>query len=713
MKRAKDKSDGRKFGGIMMKVRTILRGFLCENICTDLDMVNCHPVLLMSTLKSKGQADRFTGLMSYIEERETVLTDIIQADGLDRAAAKQLVIMSMYTNEFISTKSQKMRTLDMEFKRAQDMMIDDGFDDFLKNLPEEKKKNARACYMSRCMTVVEDQLVTDAAQWVREYGDGTYRATALIFDGFHVSKKDSSGSYSSLPEDESRQLCDYLEHKTVSNWNIEMKWAAKPFTKSFTLDKRREEEIRVTRQFTNIISNNVKKIGALFQVRCASGYYRWYDKTQLQTFYSHMVYDKVRTNSDGNSYTTREFFINEVLSPTLIHIIPSFEDTQPYPPPLVAPESCYNSWKDFKCIEYKEQYTYDKEYVRDIIDLISGLTGDDTRLAQFLLHWIYTVVCIPSIKCERIPFISSAPGAGKDTLVSILESMMGTQHLWKCEDSNQLFGVFNPMMENSYLVILSEFDSCDLQRLGKMKHYATCPQITVNMKGKDARVSNSYHKFMVMTNSGSESGTMNMSLSSGERRFVLMHSSERNVGNNKLFERLYEGMKDESKIRSFYEYITKHHEHAPLFKNDEIPLSQFHINSTQIPSVVRFISTMVVNHSALTQSKTSDELWLLYKSWAEDSNISLGKLSKQSFSKTISHIFPPTSGMSITKNIRIGASVCRGRDMDTHILKKYIEKKWPGVYNENTVSNNDDSYEEIITHFMSFHDSVDDKPDDP
>eukprot|EP00965_Chrysotila_dentata_P216857 6189616-Pleurochrysis_carterae.AAC.1 len=189
MKRAKDKTDGRKFGGIMMKIRTLIRGFLCENIATDLDMVNCHPVLLMSKLKSKGQNDRFTSLMSYIQERETVLNDIIQEDGLDRASAKQLVIMSMYTNEFIATKSQRMRSLDTEFKRAQDMIIDYGFDEFKKNLPDEKKKNARACYMSRCMTVMEDKLVSDAVQWVREYGDGMYRATALIFNGFHVRKK--------------------------------------------------------------------------------------------------------------------------------------------------------------------------------------------------------------------------------------------------------------------------------------------------------------------------------------------------------------------------------------------------------------------------------------------------------------------------------------------------------------------------------------------
>eukprot|EP00965_Chrysotila_dentata_P216858 6189616-Pleurochrysis_carterae.AAC.2 len=183
------------------------------------------------------------------------------------------------------------------------------------------------------------------------------------------------------------------------------------------MDKRLEEEIRVTRQFTRIISNNVKKIGALFKVQCTSGHSRWYHKSQLQTFYSHMVYDK--------------------------------------------------------CKQYKEPYTYNQDFVRDALDLISVLTGDDTRMTQFLLHWIYTTINIPSVKCERIPFISSAPGVGKDTLVSILESIMGAQHVWKCEDSNQIFENFNPMLESSYLVVLSEFDSHDMQRLGKMKHYAT------------------------------------------------------------------------------------------------------------------------------------------------------------------------------------------------------------------------------------------------
>ena len=64
------------------------------NDCTDIDMVNAHPTLMLALAKKHGIDTK--ALNAYISKREEALTHIQSFYSVDRKAAKQLVLMISY-----------------------------------------------------------------------------------------------------------------------------------------------------------------------------------------------------------------------------------------------------------------------------------------------------------------------------------------------------------------------------------------------------------------------------------------------------------------------------------------------------------------------------------------------------------------------------------------------------------------------------------------
>lgn len=70
--------------------------FAVINNVSDIDMVNCHPVLIKSFLNKAYENIQTEAIDTYIDNREKALQEIMSFYGVDRAAAKQLVLMVGY-----------------------------------------------------------------------------------------------------------------------------------------------------------------------------------------------------------------------------------------------------------------------------------------------------------------------------------------------------------------------------------------------------------------------------------------------------------------------------------------------------------------------------------------------------------------------------------------------------------------------------------------
>ena len=83
-------------------LRQEIRHTLANGICTDIDIVNCHPVLLLQILQTKynDYKQRFKGLYKYIKSRSEILDRVQSQYNVDRDTAKNLFIRILYGGNF-------------------------------------------------------------------------------------------------------------------------------------------------------------------------------------------------------------------------------------------------------------------------------------------------------------------------------------------------------------------------------------------------------------------------------------------------------------------------------------------------------------------------------------------------------------------------------------------------------------------------------------
>ena len=83
-------------------LRKEIRHTLANGIYIDIDIVNCHPVLLLQILKRKynDYKQRFKGLYKYIKNRSEILECVQSEYNVDRDTAKNLFIRILYGGTF-------------------------------------------------------------------------------------------------------------------------------------------------------------------------------------------------------------------------------------------------------------------------------------------------------------------------------------------------------------------------------------------------------------------------------------------------------------------------------------------------------------------------------------------------------------------------------------------------------------------------------------
>ena len=102
-KKAKDMQFGRvspnKALGLF-SIRREIRHTLARDNYVDIDIENCHPVLLLQILQANNIECKY--LKQYVNKRDEKLDEVKQEYGVDRDKAKKLFIQLMYFGKFES-----------------------------------------------------------------------------------------------------------------------------------------------------------------------------------------------------------------------------------------------------------------------------------------------------------------------------------------------------------------------------------------------------------------------------------------------------------------------------------------------------------------------------------------------------------------------------------------------------------------------------------
>ena len=228
-----------------------------------------------------------------------------------------------------------------------------------------------------------------------------------------------------------------------------------------------------------------------------------------------------------------------------------YDDCEVYPRPLVAPNNIYNLWTPFECEKYTTPYTKNDEALQLILNHIKILCNNDAAVSDYFIKWIGQMIQYPANKTV-CPVIISKQGAGKGTLMRLLEKMLGkSKCIESTNPSRDVWGNFNGLMANAFFVNLNELSKKDTAETeGQFKGLVTDPHIHINNKGIGQVEIRSYHRFLITTNNEDPIKT-----SVDDRRNLIIRASDEVCGNKAYFSKLYKLLDDVNVIRTCYDYF--------------------------------------------------------------------------------------------------------------------------------------------------------------
>jgi hypothetical protein len=298
-------------------------------------------------------------------------------------------------------------------------------------------------------------------------------------------------------------------------------------------------------------------------------------RTHLTNVYENKYYDKPCFDKNGElTKIDKEGFIGHWLQDANMN---EYDDIGMFPNKDKCPKNIFNMWIPFEMELKTDEYEKHDEGLQIILNHIKILCNHDEIVYDYFVKWIAQMIQYPDVK-TIMPILISKEGSGKGTLMVLFKNMFGRNKYFETTDpSRDVWGNFNSKMKDSFLVNLDELSKKDLlDSIGKVKGLITNEALTINEKGVSQYSINSYHRFIVTTNSDDPIPT-----SEGDRRNLIIKSSDEKKGDSDYFKKLYALLDDENVIRTCYDYF-KSIEDMDNFGSIPLPQTEYQNNLKEL-----------------------------------------------------------------------------------------------------------------------------------
>jgi len=190
---------------------------LARGLYHDIDIVNCHPVLLLNLCKQKKWTH--DNLLYYIKNREQVLADVIKCAVCTRKDAKTLFLRLMYGGKVntwkkdIDKPDSKLPVFIYQFKQELDTiakLVDTTYPEFPKS---EDAYNPVYSKMSMFLQDMEHTVLMVIDEFFDDHG---YEPGVYMFDGLMVYRKNDEPINKELLTECAQKI------KIQTGWNVEL-----------------------------------------------------------------------------------------------------------------------------------------------------------------------------------------------------------------------------------------------------------------------------------------------------------------------------------------------------------------------------------------------------------------------------------------------------------------------------------------------------------
>lgn len=580
---AKNRVNGRLYGqNSIQGIKKEIRGFLTEGITTDIDIVNCHPVILLELcLKHEFEC---SNLKDYVNNREIKLKTIMECDNITREQAKKKVLTSTNSNKHINSNCDFMKNYDKEMAVLHKKFLEKECYAYVKDFAKDEG-NFEGSFINHILCINENIIL----EQMRDFCTiNKIDIHSLFFDGLMVYGNINQSTLEAME----KYIQENSDFKTIKltikepNHFFEMPDDFTPKQRDSYADLKKDFELvncKVAHQFVCNIHND----------------FELYNDHNFKVLHDELSY----IDEEGKFAS----FISTWFKDKFKRKYDKFDC---YPKDELCPPYVYNMWEKFP-VQLMPAVINDKTKagLEWFLNHINVMVDYNEIHANFVKMWIAQMFQYPENKSIHLIFIG-LEGSGKGTFTRFFETIMGGAHrCWESTDPQEdIFGKFNDMMKKAFLVILNEADKSGTYNANnKMKALITEPTINIRPKGKTSFTMKSCHRFMSFSNNPDPNTKL-------KRRDLTFRMSDDKINNVAYFNEGNKYAKDLDVAKAIYDYFMSYPTKPNIVESD-IPKGEYDemLKDAQKEPIMEFIEELIYVNNDIKHYSTEN----LYENYIE------------------------------------------------------------------------------------------------
>ena len=559
----------------LQSFKKAIRETLVHDTHTDVDIKNCHFVLLSQYCKEKGfMCEKIN---NYVENRVSYLQQIIDDHQVTRKQAKELILVMMYGGDMINYCISNgfevnvplpdwVTDLNAEMKKITTLVCQTNKEihDAVKKLKKEDYKNKETSTLSYVMQNIEDRIIMAAYNFFQ-----TKKITVdtLCFDGLLVKSKE-------ITTDLLEELSSYCNNTTGYKVDFEIK-EMKPHYEIINYKKLLDY---TDYQFEHLDKFDQKYMDELDD----SGPYNTYrlKKTYFEKFFCKIQEPEpvilfkngpmsrpnmltmssasqlIRPIKSGINDGDGEAPFYAVWSTDISHRYYSRCDFMPYNKTPVSDASIYNLFEGFNPDIYGPVVT-DKARVKLItpyLDLVQELCGGNDEHAMYFHKYIAQIFQYPDHRPPIAIIFKGKQGTGKNMVLDAIGNMLDDKHYITSSRPTDFFGEYAEGYYRKLLVNLNEAEGKDTFEFeGKMKSFITEDTLTMNAKYMRPVVIKNHARTIITTN---KANPIPIDTKSVDRRYVVFQTTDKYLTkSSKYWSGLYKQLRKPNCMSALYQFF--------------------------------------------------------------------------------------------------------------------------------------------------------------
>jgi len=484
---------GRLYGtkGSFETLEKECRGTICKEYYDDIDIINCHPTILVQFAKTKFNVD-LPEVEKYVENRELYLKNVMTENDVSRDEAKQAIISILYggscSNEsFLNDLSVEVRNFSKKLFKVE------RYDDLARAC--RTQDNIYGSFLSFVLQTEERHMMLAMKEKLEADG---WSVDVLCYDGVMIRKREGV-------------VCDLkgCEKAITEKTGYIVALTTKEFS-SFDIPPTPEEMVKgVSREAYNTMKEKFEKThfyhGPSNQIgRVVDNEIQWMNLDHSRELLSRDW--RFQHSEKFEDYTTFFDIWRKDPNRRVIQRIDMRESDDPNTF-VLPPRFAWTEEGDVADITAVEKFL-------EIIELF----GNEEQ-QRYIIRWMAQIVQKPFERCGTALVISGDKRTGKDTPFDFLMmfvfgmdyctnySCSGLQFFDK-HDVGRMNKLFCKVEEANRRVFMNNAD--------KFKSLITADSEMYNHKGKSPVTVANYNRFVLTTN-----GACPVELADGEQRYVV------------------------------------------------------------------------------------------------------------------------------------------------------------------------------------------------